>query len=75
MEVKIYYLLIWLMMECRVVNSMEDFDRQDAKFAERKEESFREKWKGNPRFSVDSLRTWRLGGQIRRFIVSRGSPP
>jgi hypothetical protein len=42
-------------MESRVVKRIEEIDRQDAKFTERKEERSREKLAGNPRFSLWTL--------------------
>jgi hypothetical protein len=44
-------------MESRVVKRIEEIDRQDAKFTERrgKEERSREKLPGNPRFSLWTL--------------------
>jgi hypothetical protein len=42
-------------MESRVVKRIEEIDRQDAKFTERKEESSREKLSGNSRFSLWTL--------------------
>jgi hypothetical protein len=53
----------WLMKDSRVVNQIEEFYRQDAKFTERKKRvSERHSWK-TLFLSVNSLRTWRLGGK------------
>jgi hypothetical protein len=61
-----------LSMDSRMVNQIEEFYRQDAKFTERKEESLQEKFQDNlVSLSVDPLRTWRLGGKILRFAENR----
>jgi hypothetical protein len=44
-------ILTRLLMESRVVKRIEERDRQDAKFTERKEERSREQLPGNPRFA------------------------
>jgi hypothetical protein len=54
-------------MDSRVVNQIEEFYRQDAKFTERKKRvSERNSWK-TLFLSVNSLRTRRLGGKNLRL--------
>jgi hypothetical protein len=62
-------------MESRVVKRIEEIDRQDAKFTERKEERSREKLAGNPRFSLWTLCD--LGVLAVKFfdLERTGSPP
>jgi hypothetical protein len=43
------------MMDSRVVNEIEEFYRQDAKFTERKEESYQREIPGKPCFALCGL--------------------
>jgi hypothetical protein len=65
------------MMDSKLVDGIEKWNRQDAKFAERKRRGKRRFFKLFlfPFLSVSSLRTWRLGGSIPGPMVGRNPPP